>query len=600
MIENPNVILRNSSGTEIGTPANPVHTDGSGVTQPVSGPLTDAQLRAAAVPVTVAGVATAANQSTGNASLSSIDSKLTGAATAANQATGNAALNTINASVTDVTNTVWAASDEIKALVNQLQAPIDPGNTVATHSNLMGAQYRATQPTFGDGDQAQLQCDANGNLRTVIASAVDVSGSDISIVSSAIPAGAATEAKQDALNARLPAVLGQQAAAASLGVTLANENLTDLSQSSPATLQAINSNVLNTAANISTPLDLDRYRSIAMQFVTSAGVTASPIVFEGSNNGVSFVACPLYDKAAPATAPASTFTLAASSNRFFYGPCEFRYFRARNTSAIVAGTLTAHTVARMSPFTNQQAHVVASGTVAVTGSLTSAGTVSSVASAALAAGLVTDQASAAITTTTTSAAVVTTNLQAASFSVIATVVTGTNPTLDVVLQESNDNVNWFDSYHFERLTAPGVVRSPLILLQGSHTRYVQTVGGTAPSFTRSIVRNTRATASVLVRRFFNRTINVNLLDSTTPAFSTLGAAEFQLTLTLAAGGTPPAIQLQGSQDGVNWYNFGSPVTGVTGSTVFTVGAALCKFVRGIITTAGTGATLTYVEISGRE
>lgn len=55
--------------------------DGSGVTQPVSGPLTDAQLRASAVPVSAAalplptGAATAANQVTAGASLTSIDAK---------------------------------------------------------------------------------------------------------------------------------------------------------------------------------------------------------------------------------------------------------------------------------------------------------------------------------------------------------------------------------------------------------------------------------------------------------------------------------------------------------------------------------------------
>lgn len=81
--------------------------DGSGVTQPVSGPLTDTQLRATAVPVSAAslplpsGAATSANQSTANSSLSSIDGKLpalsssrvpvyaTGGAASGASATGN-------------------------------------------------------------------------------------------------------------------------------------------------------------------------------------------------------------------------------------------------------------------------------------------------------------------------------------------------------------------------------------------------------------------------------------------------------------------------------------------------------------------------------
>jgi hypothetical protein len=50
---------------------------------PVTGPLTDAQLRASVVPVSLAGVATSSNQTTGNTSLSNIDSDLGAQADAA-------------------------------------------------------------------------------------------------------------------------------------------------------------------------------------------------------------------------------------------------------------------------------------------------------------------------------------------------------------------------------------------------------------------------------------------------------------------------------------------------------------------------------------
>lgn len=69
MSDSPVAILHNTSGTEIGTGANPVRTDPTGsTTQPVSGPLTDTQLRATAVPVSASslplpsGAATAAKQ----------------------------------------------------------------------------------------------------------------------------------------------------------------------------------------------------------------------------------------------------------------------------------------------------------------------------------------------------------------------------------------------------------------------------------------------------------------------------------------------------------------------------------------------------------
>lgn len=62
-------------------PSNPpsasdINTALKATAQSVTGPLTDTQLRATAVPVSISGGATAANQTTGNNSLSSIDGKL--------------------------------------------------------------------------------------------------------------------------------------------------------------------------------------------------------------------------------------------------------------------------------------------------------------------------------------------------------------------------------------------------------------------------------------------------------------------------------------------------------------------------------------------
>lgn len=79
------------------TDTQPVSVSGS---VSVTGPLTDAQLRALAVPVSVSGVATAANQATEIASLSSIDTKLTSQATATKQDTGNTSLASIDTKLT--------------------------------------------------------------------------------------------------------------------------------------------------------------------------------------------------------------------------------------------------------------------------------------------------------------------------------------------------------------------------------------------------------------------------------------------------------------------------------------------------------------------
>lgn len=103
--------------------------------------------------------------------------------------------------------------------------------------------------------------------------------------------------------------------------------------------------------------------------------------------------------------------------------------------------------------------------------------------------LVADVASSALTTTTTTATIVPSWGTSYSINIPVTTVSGTNPTLDVIIQESdNTGINWRDVYTFPQITTEGIYRSPLRVLEGNRIRYVQTVGGTTPSFTRAINR----------------------------------------------------------------------------------------------------------------
>ena len=71
----------------------------------------------------------------------------------------------------------------------------------------------------------------------------------------------------------------------------------------------------------------------------------------------------------------------------------------------------------------------------------------------------------------------------------------------------------------------------------------------------------------MLRSFIDRTILPNTLNSVTPVFLADGRSSFNLLVTLAGGGTPGAMQLEGSDDNVNWYSIGTPLTLVTGATV---------------------------------
>lgn len=147
--------------------------DGSGVTQPVS---------AASLPLPT-GASTAANQTTANASLSSIDGKIvavntgavvvsssalpTGASTSANQTTGNSSLSSIDGKI----------------------VAVNTGAVVVSSSALpTGAATEATLSTL------------NGKVTAVNTGAVVVA-------SSALPTGASTEATLSTLNGKVPANL---------------------------------------------------------------------------------------------------------------------------------------------------------------------------------------------------------------------------------------------------------------------------------------------------------------------------------------------------------------------------------------------------------
>lgn len=155
--------------------------------------------------------------------------------------------------------------------------------------------------------------------------------------------------------------------------------------------------------------------------------------------------------------------------------------------------------------TNQPLPVSQVGTVTVAGTVTSnigTGTLAAVTSANL--GIPTaiaDVVSAALTTTTTTAAFTPTFGISYVVQIPVAVVSGTSPTLDVGVEESPDGTaNWMRVYDFPRITATGSYTSPPLPFTGNRVRYVQTVGGTTPSFTRAINRLQLSSPASMLRR----------------------------------------------------------------------------------------------------
>jgi len=265
-----------------------------------------------------------------------------------------------------------------------------------------------------------------------------------------------------------------------------------------------------------------------------------------------------------------------------------------------------NSVSNMSQNSQLPVTVLNSPAVTVTsGTITTVTTVAAITSANLAIPtIVADVASAALTTTTTTAAFTPTFGISYEVNIPVTVVSGTSPTLDFSIEESDDTgTNWYKVYDFPRITAVGMYRSPAIPFLGNRVRYVQTVGGTTPSFTRAVNRLQSSYPAIPQRQLVDRTIVLTTLNSTTAIILARDCGNgIQLMINIGAATTAPVLQLEGSDDfGTTWYSIGTPLTSVASSTVqLTVNGTNAAALRARVSTAGVGVTAGYVLIKAHD
>jgi hypothetical protein len=356
---------------------------------------------------------------------------------------------------------------------------------------------------------------------------------------------------------------------------------------------------VTSGATLVGPIEASNLSEILFQ---ASAVTTTVVTFQGTNDptATTWVSVPIQDINSNSSSGAQSLSTASTFRVQTNG---FKFVRGQITTTGTVLTVQGVTALIGAPnsLSGYGNSIAISG-----GTITTVSSVSTVTTASLAASTSGDIASAAITTTTTSAAVSMTNIQSASFNVAVTAVSGTTPTLDVVVQESLDNVNWYDIYHFERITATGFFVSPTIAINGQQIRYVRNVSGTTPSFTMSLARQTRHVSPPSYRRIFDRTIAPNTLSSVTPTLQCGSANFLQITQSSAAGATvAPVFTLEGSEDNSNWYQVGTTAITITGtastnSMNYTPpGGILPKFARLRVTTAGTGAVLNYVALTAK-
>lgn len=188
-----------------------------------------------------------------------------------------------------------------------------------------------------------------------------------------------------------------------------------------------------------------------------------------------------------------------------------------------------------------------------------------------------------------------------SFFIVSTsAVSGTNPTLDIMMQESIDGgITWRDSYQFPRITSVTSFQLPIMSNLGSAYRFNYTVGGTSPSFTLSITEcRTNLVDVETPKVIYDRTLAINTLNSTSLNLANMNTRNIQLVASVGAATTPPTLQLEGTVDnGASWFPIGSPLVTVASSVVQTTVASMnADSYRARVSSAGSGATLNYIQL----
>jgi len=219
-----------------------------------------------------------------------------------------------------------------------------------------------------------------------------------------------------------------------------------------------------------------------------------------------------------------------------------------------------------------------------------------------------DVASAALTTTTTTWTIIPSYGVSYTITIPVTAVSGTNPVMDIVVQESHDTgTNWENVYQFPRITSTGYYVSPPLKLNGNRIRYVQTVWGTAPSFTRSIQRQQSNHNTPVYRQLIDRTIVATTLNSATATFLARWCTKLQVLVDCGAMTTAPVLTFEGSMDGINWFNIANnnatytPTASIVNAySIWGYTPLLAQFVRARVSTAGTTATINNIYFIGME
>lgn len=162
-------------------------------------------------------------------------------------------------------------------------------------------------------------------------------GDDVDVVSSVLPTGASTSAKQDTGNTSLSSI-----------DTKMTTSFQDQFITGQSAQTAVVNNILSTTSG-ATAIDANGFRSAMIQVISTA--TGGTFIFEGSNDNVNFQTIPVYNQNILTGTPIVAAITATASQFGYILPLNFRYIRLRIATTITGGSIQAFTKLMQTPFT---------------------------------------------------------------------------------------------------------------------------------------------------------------------------------------------------------------------------------------------------------
>jgi hypothetical protein len=496
------------------------------------------------------GASTAANQATANASLSSIDTKLTSQATAARQDTGNASLASIDAGTpAALGQAAMSASMPVVISSDQSAVPASQSGTWSVRG-LDGAGNALTSQASGSQRALDVGINVGGaqvdprtrtwNLGSGSDSVAAVQSGTWNITNVtgtvSLPTGASTAANQATGNASLAQI------DADLDVALST-------RASESTLSTVNG----------------KLNSLGQKVMTGS----MPVTIASDQSAV-----PASQSGTWTVQQGSTPTTNANGWAVKPGDgTDAQDYTAAGEAKVLVTPLTDASVVKAELQDN-----AGNGLTSKSYSSQRALDVTLLSNQA------TTDVSGTFTTSGTSASIDALGATSFGFTVDVTAASGSTPTLDVEFQGSDDGTNWTSVVSARRFTATGVDVEPSFGSSFRYYRYSYTVGGGTPSFTFSVT-TTRKAAPVAYRRSKNVYGSSLVATTTTPAFDMSGCLAASLVVLRAnTGGGNATLTVQVSNDGQTWVSTGTTVVVTTTVPGAATGMILgAQYLRTIVT-----------------